>query len=65
MTRENVGLLLSGTQDLVTKDVEGTKVLTAFFASVFTGKIRLQESQASEGSGKIEHKENLLRVEEG
>ena len=46
--RENVGLLLNGERDLVTKDMEKTEVLNAFLASVFTGKICLQESQVPE-----------------
>lgn len=54
-----MGLLLPGAGDLVTKDTEDTKVLTAFFTSVFTGKICLQESQASEASGKILSKADL------
>lgn len=59
MTREDVGLLLTEAGDLVTKDMEGTKVLAAFFTSVFSGKICLQDSQASEASGKILSKEDL------
>lgn len=64
MIRENVGLLLTGAGDLVTNDMEDTKILTAFFTSVFTGKICLQESQASEASGKILSKEDLPWAEE-
>lgn len=44
-TRENAGLLLSGAGNLVTKDMEKAEVLNTFFASVFTSKIGLQESQ--------------------
>jgi len=46
------------------KDKEDIKVLTAFFTSVFTGKICLQKSQASEASGEILSKEDLPWVEE-
>lgn len=48
----------------MTNDMEDTKILTAFFASVFTGKICLQESQASEASGKILSKEDSPWAEE-
>jgi len=34
--RENVGLLLDGTGDLVTKNMEKSKLFSAFFTSVFT-----------------------------
>lgn len=39
-------LLLNGTGDLVTQDMEKAEVLNAFFALVFTGKTSLQESEA-------------------
>jgi len=51
-TRENVGLLLNGAGKIVTKDVEKAKVLNAFFASVFTSEIALQQSQAPENRAK-------------
>lgn len=35
-TEENMGLLLNGTGDLVTKEVENTDILNAFFDSAFT-----------------------------
>lgn len=35
-TEENIGPLLNGTGDLVTKEVENTEVLNAFFDSAFT-----------------------------
>ncbi|GAB0204007.1 hypothetical protein GRJ2_002866300 [Grus japonensis] len=50
--RENVGLLLNGAGDLVTQDMEKTEVLNAAFASVFTSKTGLQESQVPETRGK-------------
>ncbi|KAK4826439.1 hypothetical protein QYF61_009136, partial [Mycteria americana] len=46
--RENVGPLLNGRRDLVTKDMEKAEVLNAFLASVFTGKICFRESQVPE-----------------
>jgi len=39
-----VGLLLNGTEDLVTERVEKGKVHNAFFTSGFTGKTGLWES---------------------
>lgn len=50
--RENVGVPLNGTEELVTKDMEKVKVLHAFFTLVFTSHIFLQESEAAETSGK-------------
>ena len=46
---ENVGLLLSREGDLLTLDVGKAKVLNAFFASVFTMKIRNPEPWRPEG----------------
>ena len=43
-TGENVGLLLNGAGDLVTKDALKADVLNAFLASVFTGMTSLQDS---------------------
>lgn len=40
--RENVGLLLDVSEDMVTKDMEKTKVFNAFFISIFTSKTGLQ-----------------------
>ena len=51
--RENVGPLLNGAGALVTQDMEKAEVLNAAFASVFTGKTGLQESQAPETRGKM------------
>lgn len=50
--RENVGPLLHGVGDLVKKDMEKAEVLHAFFASVTSGKICLQESQGPENNRK-------------
>lgn len=41
--RENMDPLLKEERDLVTKDMEQAEVQNAFLASVFTGKICLQE----------------------
>lgn len=46
--RENMDPLLKEERDLVTKDMEQAEVQNAFLASVFTGKICLQEPQLSE-----------------
>ncbi|KAK4807194.1 hypothetical protein QYF61_024314 [Mycteria americana] len=46
--RENVGLLLNEAGGVVTQDIKKAEVLNASFASVFTSKIDLQESQAPE-----------------
>lgn len=43
-----MGPLLKETGDMVTWDSEKAKVRNAFFASVFTSKTGLQESQVSE-----------------
>ena len=57
--RENVGPLLHGVGDLVTKDMEKAEVLHAFFASVVNGEICLQECQRPENSRKVWSKESL------
>lgn len=49
--RKNTGPWLNVAGHLMTKPMEKAKALDAFFASVFTGKIDLQESQAPENSG--------------
>lgn len=36
--RKKVGLLLKVREDLLTKNMEKTEILNAFFTSVFTGK---------------------------
>lgn len=36
-TRENMGLLLNGNGHFITTDMEKTKLLSDFFASLFTG----------------------------
>lgn len=52
-TRENMSPLLNGAGELLTNDMGKDEVLNAFFASIFTGKPGLQESQASETRGKV------------
>lgn len=50
---ENVGLLLNGNGDMVTKTKEKAKVMNAIFASVFADKNGLHQSQVLETSGKV------------
>lgn len=50
---ENVGLLLNGEGVLVTKYTEKAKVLSAFFALVFTIKTGLWEYRAPKTVGKV------------
>ncbi|KAK4806831.1 hypothetical protein QYF61_005627 [Mycteria americana] len=58
-TRENVGPLLNEMGDLVTQDMEKAEVLNVSFASVFTSKTGLQESQVPEPRGKVWSKEDV------
>lgn len=58
-TRGNVGLLLNGAVDLVTKGMEKAEVPSAFFALVFTNKTSLQQSQNPETRGEVWSKEDL------
>lgn len=44
-TKENLGSLLSGAENLVTRDMEKAQVLDAFFSSVFIGKVCSLASQ--------------------
>lgn len=60
-TGKNVGPLLNGVENLVTKDAKQAEVLGVFFASVFTC---LQEPQACETRGKVWSREDLPMLEE-
>lgn len=51
--------LLSGAGESLAKDGEMTEVFTAFIMA-FTGKTDLQQSEASEMSGKVGSSEDLL-----
>lgn len=57
-TTENVGLLLNAAREPMTNDLEKAEVLSAFFASIFTRKTVLRESQAPETRGKVWDKED-------
>lgn len=50
---ENVGLLLNGNGDMVTKTKEKAKAMNAIFASVFADKNGFHQSQVLETSGKV------------
>lgn len=50
--------------DLVTKDKKKARILNAFSTLVLTGKICLQDSQASDTSGKVCTYKDLLLMEE-
>lgn len=63
-TRENEGLLLNETENMVTWDSEKTKVPNIFFASVLTSKISFQESQVPEARLNGQGKKNEHLVEE-
>lgn len=49
----NAGWLLNGTENLVSRDTENTKVLNISFTSVFNGKHGLQQPLVPETSGKV------------
>lgn len=51
--RENVGLLLNGAGNLVTKDMEQGEAANAFFTLVGIVNTDLQESQAPESRDKV------------
>jgi len=51
--RRSVDWLLNGSEDVVSGDTEFSKVLNAFFTSVFNGKFGLQQSLVPETSGKV------------
>lgn len=53
-THENVGSLLSGAGDLVTRNMEKAQVLNAFFLSVFSGKVCPLASQVCESPSSLQ-----------
>ena len=53
-TRENMDLLLNGAAELVANEMPKAKVLSAFFASVFTSKTGLQEAQTPQTRGTVQ-----------
>lgn len=55
-----MGPLLNGAGDLVIQDMVMAEVFNAFFASLFTGKTGLQESQVPEKNVKVWRKEDTL-----
>ena len=59
-----MGPLLNEMGDLVTQDMEKADVLNAFFASAFTSKTGLQESQVPATRGKGWIKDDVPLVEE-
>jgi len=64
MTGENVGPLYNETGDLSTQNMEEAEVLNAAFASVFTSKTSLQESQVPETREKSWSEEEVPSLEE-
>jgi len=63
-TRKNVGLLLNGAGDLVTKDMEKAEVFNAAFAIFFTDKAGLQESWGPRSNRTVWSKKYSPSVEE-
>ena len=63
-TGEILSLLLNEVGALVTQDAQKAELPNAFFASVFTAKAGLQESQPPEEREKIWRKEDFPLVEE-
>lgn len=63
-TRENVDPVLNGTGTLVIQDMEKTKILNAFLASVFTRNTGFQLPKDLETRGKVWNKENVPLAEE-
>ena len=57
-TRENLTPMLNREEELLTNGMEKTKVLSAYFASIFTGKTSLQESEVPKTRGKSGARKN-------
>lgn len=62
-TRENMGPLLNGAGNRVTKDMEKTEVSKAFFALIFARKTSLQDPRVHETTAKVWSKAELLLKE--
>ena len=62
--RKNVVPLLNWHGDLVTKTMVQAEIFSAFFASIFTGKTILQESQVPDTMEKVWSKQDVPLVEE-
>lgn len=61
--RENVGLPLNRAGNLMTNDMEKTKILNALFVSAFTSKISIRKSQAPKTRRKFWSKGVLSSVQ--
>lgn len=63
-TRESMGLVLKGAEDLGIKDMERAKVVSATFTLLFTGKTGLHKPKVPETGGEVCSEEDLPLVEE-
>lgn len=59
-----MGPLLNGAADPVTKDMEQGEELNGFFVLVFTGKMCIEESEASRTSGEFWSNEDSSLTED-
>lgn len=55
---------MNGAGQILTRDLEKSKVVNAFLASVFTGSKGIQESQTHETRGKVWSNGDLSSVKE-
>lgn len=60
-----MGPLLNGAADPVTKDMEQGEELNGFFVLVFTGKMCIEEPEASQTSGEFWSNEDSSLTEDG